>query len=73
MSVRRLPACMLCFIVLAVGSLTAAEMDPNSLTPDEEKLGFELLFNGQNFEGWKNPGGWVIENGTFAFRERGAA
>ena len=62
---------MLCFVVLAVGSLTAEETDPNRLTPDEEKLGFESLFNGRGFEGWKNPGGWVIEEGTFAFRERG--
>ena len=53
------------------GNLAAQEVNHNRLTPEEKELGFELVFNGWNFEGWKNPGGWVIEAGTFAFRERG--
>jgi len=57
--------------LLAQVQLAVAETGPNDLTPEEKKLGFELLFNGRDFTGWKNPGGWVIDDGTFAFRERG--
>ena len=67
----RLLAKALCFAVLAPGILAAEETDPNRLTSAEEQLGFELLFNGRDFQGWKNPGGWVIDDGSFAFRERG--
>lgn len=71
MLVLRLFACVLWLGMLAPGGLTAEETDPNCLTPEEEGLGFQLLFNGHDSEGWKNPGGWVIEDGAFAFRERG--
>lgn len=71
MTACRLFVCLALLGALTSGRLAAEDADPNSLTPEEKELGFELLFNGRDFEGWKNPGGWVIENGTFAFQERG--
>lgn len=71
MIVFRLFACVYCLAVFASGDRTDTEVNPNTLTPGEQRLGFELLFNGQDFQGWKNPGGWVIEDGAFAFRSRG--
>ncbi|TWU32180.1 hypothetical protein Poly41_56650 [Novipirellula artificiosorum] len=46
-------------------------MPPNTLTPEEAELGFERLFNGVNFDGWKNPGSWKVENNAFAFATQG--
>ena len=71
MNTCRLLAALWLLGVLISGTFAAEALNPNSLTSEEENLGFELLFNGSDFEGWKNPGGWVIENGTFAFKERG--
>jgi len=42
----------------------------NKLTRKEKKNGWELLFNGKNFDGWRQysgtemPANWVIEDGT---------
>ncbi len=42
----------------------------NTLTETEEKNGWELLFDGKTFDGWrgfgldKAPGGWIIEYAT---------
>ena len=65
MTARRLSAFVLFLAVLAAGNVAAKEADPNTLTPEEKTLGFELLFNGRDFESW------AIEDGTFAFRQRG--
>jgi hypothetical protein len=44
---------------------------PNTLTPDEERAGWRLLFDGSTFKGWRGLGydsvptaHWKIENGT---------
>ena len=48
------------------------QLAPNSLTGDEKKAGWKLLFNGQDLEGWHNfkketiRAGWQITNGTLA-------
>lgn len=40
----------------------------NALTPEEQKEGWELLFNGENLDGWKGfrkdstPGNWTAED-----------
>ena len=37
---------------------------PNALTEQERADGFELLFNGVDFDGWKQAGNWKIEDGA---------
>ena len=71
MNIFRPIVCSSLLVALISGQLTAFEVDANRLTPEEEELCFELLFNGRNFDGWKNPGGWIIEDGAFAFQQRG--
>src|SRR5579862_3797782 len=61
-------------ILFAAGSILAAEganaEPPNTLTPDEQKAGWTLLFDGKTMNGWddprlKSPAGdaWTIDNG----------
>jgi hypothetical protein len=38
--------------------------DANHLTDEEQRMGFVLLFNGRNFEGWRQAGNWKVENGA---------
>jgi hypothetical protein len=51
---------------------TQRETGVNSLTEDEKKAGWKLLFNGETFNGWhtyRRKGvrvGWQIEDGTIA-------
>jgi hypothetical protein len=51
----------------------AGDMAANTLTPQERAQGWELLFNGQNFEGWRGyraeaiPGRWTVQDGTLFF------
>jgi hypothetical protein len=45
-----------------IDAVTAAE--PVRLSDDEKKLGFQLLFNGVNFEGWEQKGNWQIVDGA---------
>lgn len=56
-------------ILLIAFSLAAPAAD-NVLTPDEKKAGFQLLFDGHSFKGWRDPArekppgdSWVIEDG----------
>ena len=61
-------------LMAALASFSAlpapAADNPNSLTDDEKQLGFELLFNGKDFKGWKNNGNWIIDDGAM-FRAKG--
>jgi cytochrome c len=49
----------------------------NTLTPEEKKDGWKLLFDGKSLAGWRNykqpkgtlGKGWVIENGTFVSKD----
>lgn len=51
-------------------SATATVQKDNSLTTKEKNSGWELLFNGKDFNGWRQyngqvmPPNWEIENGT---------
>lgn len=57
-----------CFLLLACQESTS-QVSQNILTDVETEAGWELLFNGKNFDGWHNYGkkmvnGWAIEEGT---------
>ena len=61
--------CLLLLIAAAVG-LTAA--DTNTLSTEEKKNGFKLLFDGKTFRNWQDPAkknaagdAWVIDDGCF--------
>ena len=54
-------------------ALPAMADDPNALTEEEKKAGFELLFSGRDFQGWKQSGNWVIEDGAMSRAERGGS
>src|ERR1039457_7708620 len=47
-----------------------ADSPANTLTEEETKAGWKLLFNGQNFDGWHNfkkdgvRPGWQVKDGT---------
>jgi len=53
---------------IAVISFTAAAtslaQSPSGLSPEEQKAGFELLFNGENLDGWSHKGNWTVEDGV---------
>jgi len=38
----------------------------SALDPAEQQLGFVALSDGKTFEGWKQDGNWVIEDGAFS-------
>ena len=45
----------------------------NKLSDEEKAAGFELLFNGKDFTGWKQSGNWKIEEGVIARKDRGGS
>lgn len=62
------------WIVLATMALlasTGAPDEPNRLTPEEKKLGFELLFDGSSLEGWDQKGNWVADGGALYRKSKG--
>jgi len=54
-------------------ALPAMADDPNALTEEEKKAGFELLFNGRDFQGWKQSGNWEIDGGAMSRADRGGS
>lgn len=59
-SVFTLAVCM----VLSAGNLSAADKN-------EKAEGFEQIFDGKSFEGWKQSGNWKLEDGAMARTDRG--
>ncbi len=65
-----------CLTCCTWGTLPAAE--PNTLSPSEARSGWQLLFDGQNKEGWRNykketiSDGWVVEDGALTRKNKGA-
>ena len=58
---------------LPVGKLTSLKEDSaiNTLSSEEKSLGFELIFNGKDYNGWENKGNWVVEEGAIARKDKG--
>jgi len=71
---RCLTAALLCLASLP--RLAAAE--PNTLTPDEAKAGWKLLFDGKTTNGWRNFNrdsvnpGWTVADGAIVRSAKGA-
>ena len=55
-----------------------AAAEPNALTPEEEKAGWKLLFDGRTTNGWRNfkqaaaSPGWRVEDGALVRAAQGA-
>lgn len=57
------------FVALCVCCTVSIQAADNVLTSVEKKAGWELLFDGKTFNGWKATGkaeGWAIEDGAIA-------
>ncbi len=65
------------YVSAAVVLLTACGTKPNVLTEAEKAAGWELLFDGQTLNGWRDYNGtgvtapWVVEEGTLAALGKG--
>lgn len=57
---------VLALAVTVLSALPAGSQTLNALTPDEEKAGWKLLFNGTTNSGWVHPNGTP---GTFALED----
>jgi hypothetical protein len=64
---------ILTLLVLVVGSRTSFGDDPpNTLSDEEQKAGWKLLFDGKTLDGWHNlhsktvRPGWKVKDGTLA-------
>ena len=46
--------------------------EPNTLTAEEQAVGFKLIFNGEDLTGWEVPGNnWEVQDGTIARTGKG--
>lgn len=58
----------LLFLAILLAIIPAIAQDANQLTSQEKDQGWQLLFNGKNFDGWRQcngtamPVNWVIED-----------
>jgi hypothetical protein len=58
--------------LLLSGPAGAAD-NANTLTDEEKKAGFELLFGGTDLQGWEHKGNWKVEDGTLTRTGRGGS
>jgi hypothetical protein len=62
-----LPGVGLCLVCLAAARCSAARAEDNALTPQEQKEGWILLFDGKTLDGWmtssRQPSKTPVENG----------
>mgnify|MGYP006268216701 CR=1 FL=1 len=74
---RLLPSLLLALPCLAASPRLVAA-DPNTLTPEEAKAGWKLLFDGTTTNGWRNfkqdavSPGWKVEDGAIVRAGKGA-
>lgn len=73
MNVCRRTVLLIVMPLFAMPALPAMADDPNALTEEEKKAGFELLFGGRDFTGWKQSGNWVIDGGAMFRADRGGS
>jgi len=65
---KRNTTVILSLVITLLISLSVQAQKPNKLTKQEKKEGWVLLFNGKNFDGWRQcngtsmPANWVIED-----------
>jgi len=68
----------ICLSILAMAVLVSACQNHNVLTEAEKAAGWELLFDGQTLNGWRDYNGtgltapWVVEDGTLAALGQGS-
>lgn len=60
---------LLLLLALPTSRLAAGEV--STLSKDEQQQGFQSLFDGSSFEGWKHAGNWVIKDGAMGCPQRG--
>jgi hypothetical protein len=72
MSTRFICACMIVAMSLPV-SARGEEENANQLTKGEKAAGFTLLFNGDNLDGWKHGGNWVVKDGLITRTDGGGS
>ena len=64
--------------ILAGSSASAAGPVVNALTDAEQRGGWELIFDGQSTDGWRNyqqkevSDGWVVKDGILEWTRKGA-
>jgi hypothetical protein len=72
---RRAPMLALC---LVAAPLFAGDPEPNTLTASERAEGWQLLFDGRTFAGWRGfkrdafpDRGWIVQDGVLLHLHRG--
>ena len=59
---RSIVACVVCALcVLSIATSGSTRVLAAELSQDERDAGFELLFDGETFDGWEQSGNWTIE------------
>jgi len=53
-------------LVIALTGSSVDAGDPNALTRQEKAAGFQVLFSGEDLDGWKHSGNWKVQDGTVA-------
>ncbi len=52
--------------VLVIGAHSTSAGERDELTKEEKQAGFQLIFSGTDFEGWKQTGNWVIDGNAMS-------
>jgi hypothetical protein len=61
------------FALIVAVAIDGSAGEPNSLSPEEEAAGFELLFDGKSLDGWKHSGNWKIADGVLTRDGKGGS
>jgi Domain of Unknown Function (DUF1080) len=66
-------------LLLAAVARAADDVKPNTLTPEEKKAGWKLLFDGKTTKGWRAykgkqvPTAWTVKDGVLTFEQKEGA
>jgi hypothetical protein len=58
---------------IRIRPMTPTESEGNVLTQAEQDQGFQLLFNGQNLDGWQHGGNWIVVDGVITREGQGGS